>query len=155
MIITKNTTETSLINVTDNKEGIDTIQFRVRYQETDQMGVAYHGNYFTWFEMGRTELLRGVTGKSYQELEDTNVLMAIIKAECSYKKPAKYDDILTLKTQIVQITGVRLEHEYHLYRNDELLAVGHTTLATIDHQGRIVPVPGWLRALAPKSEKKK
>lgn len=123
-----------------------TLTLRVRYQETDQMGVVYHGNYFAWFEMGRTELLRETTGMSYQDLENSNTLMVIIKAECSYHKPAHYDEILTLKTRILRITRVRIEHEYRLYRDTELLATGHTILATVDRSGKIIPVPHFLIA---------
>ena len=110
------------------------------------MGVVYHGNYFTYFEMGRTELLRSATGISYRDMEDDHIMLVITKAECSYKKPARYDDLLTLKTRLVKMTRVRLEHEYLLYRDDELLAIGKTVLATMNKDtGAIVPVPAWMR----------
>ncbi len=122
-----------------------TIKLRVRYQETDQMGVVYHGNYFTWFEMGRTELLRTAYGVDYRSLEKSTVMFAIISAECSYKKPAKYDDILTLKTRVVHLSRVTIEHEYHLFRGEELLAVGHTVLASLDVKtGRPCAVPAFM-----------
>ncbi|MBR4751792.1 MAG: acyl-CoA thioesterase [Thermoguttaceae bacterium] len=123
------------------------IQFRVRYQETDQMGVVYHGNYFTYFEMGRTELLREATGVSYREVEEDQTMMVVVKAECSYLKPALYDDVLTLKTRVARITKASLEHEHELYRGDELLATGRIRLATVNKQGKIVPVPAWIRDL--------
>lgn len=129
-----------------------TIQFRVRYAETDQMGVVYHGNYFTYFEMGRTELLREATGVSYRDLEESATKMVVVKAECSFMKPARYDDWLTLKTRVVRTTRASLEHEYRLFRGDELLAVGKTKLATVDADGRIVPVPEWIKRLeSPRS----
>lgn len=123
------------------------IQFRVRYQETDQMGVVYHGNYFTYFEMGRTELLREATGVSYREVEENQTMMVVVKAECSYIKPAHYDDVLTLKTRVARISKASLEHEHELYRGSELLATGRIRLATVNKQGKIVPVPTWIREL--------
>ncbi|MBP3558027.1 MAG: acyl-CoA thioesterase [Thermoguttaceae bacterium] len=125
-----------------------TIQFRVRYAETDQMGVVYHGNYFTYFEMGRTELLREATGVSYRDVEESATKMVVVKAECSFIKPAKYDDLLTLKTRVLRTTRASLEHEYRLFRDGELLAVGKTKLATVDNAGKIVPVPDWIKNLA-------
>ena len=120
------------------------IEFRVRFSETDQMGVVWHGNYFSWFEMGRVEQLRR-RGISYREVEERGYAFTIIHAECDYKKPARYDDLLTLATEITRITPVRIEHRYHLYRGDELLAVGKTILATLDKNGEIKRVPDWLR----------
>ncbi|MDO5580365.1 MAG: thioesterase family protein [Planctomycetia bacterium] len=131
------------------------LAIRVRYQETDQMGVVYHGNYFAWFEMGRTEYLRETTGMSYQDLENANILMVIIKAECSYHKPAHYDEVLTLKTRLLRLTRVRIEHEYRLYRDEELLATGHTILATVDRTGKIIPVPASLLDPSAKNENSK
>lgn len=125
-----------------------TIQFRVRYAETDQMGVVYHGNYFTYFEMGRTELLREATGVSYRDVEESATKMVVVKAECNFMKPAKYDDLLTLKTRVLRTTRASLEHEYRLFRDGELLAVGKTKLATVDNTGKIVPVPDWIKNLA-------
>ena len=125
-----------------------TIQFRVRYAETDQMGVVYHGNYFTYFEMGRTELLREATGVSYRDVEESATKMVVVKAECNFMKPAKYDELLTLKTRGLRTTRASLEHEYRLFRDGELLAVGKTKLATVDNSGKIVPVPDWIKNLA-------
>ena len=136
----------SVATATEPVEG--TIQFRVRYAETDQMGVVYHGNYFTYFEMGRTELLREATGVSYRDVEESATKMVVVKAECNFMKPAKYDDLLTLKTRVLRTTRASLEHEYRLFRDDELLAVGKTKLATVDNSGKIVPVPDWIKNLA-------
>lgn len=121
------------------------LEFRVRYQETDQMGVVYHGNYFTYFEMGRTELLRSAIGISYRDLEASETLMVITKAECSYRKPAKYDDILTLKTRVIRMTRFKIEHEYRLFRDQELLAVGHTILVTVNRSGKLTAGPSWMQ----------
>ena len=124
---------------------VGTIQFRVRYKETDQMGVVYHSNYFAYFEMGRTELMSSLTGVRYRDLEKANVKMVVAAVDCVYHKPAEYDDLLTLKTRASKLGRASLTHEYKLYRGDELLVVGHTKLVTVDPTGKIVPVPDWLR----------
>ena len=121
------------------------IQIRVRYQETDQMGVVYHGNYFAYFEMGRTELLREATGCSYRDVEERGVMMVVSEARCQYLKPARYDDLLTLRTRVANVTAASLVHEYELYRDGELLVKGGTILVCVDKRGKIVPVPEWIR----------
>ena len=118
-------------------------QVRVRYQETDQMGIVYHGNYFTFFEIGRTEYLRS-HGYTYREMEAGGVLAVVVKVECSYYKAAKYDDLITIKTTIKRITRVKIEYEHHIYRDADLLATGHITLAFVDSKGKIQLVPDWI-----------
>ncbi|MDR3108126.1 MAG: acyl-CoA thioesterase [Planctomycetaceae bacterium] len=119
------------------------IEIRVRYQETDQGGLLYHGNYFAYFEMGRTELLRS-SGYTYREMEAAGAFAVVVKLDCSYKRPARYDDLLTLNTEIVRSTKFKVEHEYTLYRNEELLAIAHTTIGFVNREGIIVPVPEWM-----------
>ena len=119
------------------------LPIRVRYQETDQMGVVYHANYLTYFEMGRTEALRSL-GRTYRDMEESGLFCVIVKAECSYKKPAKYDDLLTLKVILRRVTRVKIEHEYQLFRDGELLATGKTVLAVVNREGVISPVPVWM-----------
>lgn len=109
------------------------------------MGVVYHGNYFTFFEIGRTEFLRSC-GYTYREMEATGVFGVVVKAECSYHKAAKYDDLLTIKTTVKRITRVKIEYEHHVYRETELLAVGHITLAFVDSEGKIQLVPQWIQS---------
>lgn len=123
------------------------IQIRVRYQETDQMGVVYHANYFAYFEMGRTELLRQATGLSYRSLEERGLLMVVAQASCKYLRPARYDDLLTLRTRVAKITAASLTHEYELFRGSETLVKGETTLVCVDRKGKIVPVPDDVRNL--------
>lgn len=118
-------------------------QFRVRYQETDQMGVVYHANYLTWFEMARTEALRSF-GKTYRDLEESGCFLVVNKVECSYKRPAKYDDWITVRTIIEKVTHVKIEHRYEVRRDEELLATGRTVLAAVDRNGRIIRIPDWL-----------
>jgi acyl-CoA thioester hydrolase len=119
------------------------IELRVRYQETDPMGFLHHANYFAYFEIGRTELLRA-SGGNYRQMEEDGLLVVVVKAECRFRRPARYDDILRLRTTIVRVTQAKIEHQYELFRGDECLAIGHVTLAVVDRDGRVQPVPeGW------------
>src|ERR1700758_3014798 len=103
------------------------IAIRVRYAETDRMGLLHHANYLVYFEQGRTELLRS-QGMAYKDLEDSGVLLVLVRAEVRYRSPARYDDLLTLRTSIVRVTAVRIDHRYELLRSGALLAEGSTTL---------------------------
>jgi acyl-CoA thioester hydrolase len=120
------------------------IEIRVRYQETDPMGFLHHGNYFTYFEIGRTELLRAAGG-NYRRMEEQGMLIVVVKADCRFHRPARYDDLLRLRTTISRITAAKIEHEYELFRGQERLAVGHVTLAVLDRQGKVQPVPEWMQ----------
>jgi acyl-CoA thioester hydrolase len=120
------------------------IEIRVRYQETDAMGVVHHANFLTYFEMGRTELLRA-SGYDYRRVEEGGVFMVIVEASCRYRRPARYDDLLRLRTVVSRVSPAKIEHEYQLFREDELLAEGHTTLACVDQAGQLQRVPEWLR----------
>lgn len=109
-----------------------TISLRVRYAETDQMGVVYHANYFPWFEMGRTELLRSL-GFSYQALEaEEDCVLPVVEASCRYRQPARYDDVLELRTRIKVLRGPFLVFGYELYREDALLSEGETKHVIVD-----------------------
>jgi len=121
------------------------VQVRVRYQETDQMGVVYHGNYFTFFEIGRTEYLRSC-GYTYRKMEEEGVFAVVVKAECSYHGAAKYDDLLTIKTAIKRITRVKIEYGHQIFRNTDLLATGSITLAFVNAEGKLQPAPSWIQA---------
>lgn len=120
------------------------IEFRVRYQETDAMGVVHHSNYLTWFEMGRTEMLRA-SGGSYRQMEEQGHFLVIYKAECKYSRPAKYDDLLRLRTTLTRVTAAKIEHQYEVFRGEDLLAQGHTVLACVDRRGQPQRIPDWLR----------
>ena len=120
------------------------VQIRVRYQETDSMGVLHHANYFTYFEIGRTELLRA-NGRDYRQVEEDGLFMVVVKIGCTYKKSANYDDVLTLRTRVTRISAAKIEHAYEVLRGDDLLAEGHSTLACVDREGRVQRVPEWLR----------
>ncbi len=120
------------------------IQIRVRYAETDRGGLLHHANYLVYFEQARTELLRGL-GVSYRELEDTGFFLVLSKVEVKYKSPARYDDVLTIRTTLVRATPVRLEHKYEVFQpTGKLVAEGATTLACVDRAGKLQAMPSWL-----------
>lgn len=120
------------------------LSIRVRYAETDRMGFLHHANYFVYFEMGRTELLRA-RGLSYRDIEDAGHFLVIIDIGCKFKKPARYDDLLTLRTTVERVSHVKIVHKYELSRDGELLAEGHSTLACIDRDGRPQALPDVLK----------
>ena len=109
---------------------------RVRYCETDAMGVLHHMNYIAFFEMARTELFRA-KGGNYRLMEERGLFLVIVKVECNYKKPAKYDDLLTLRVRVSKMSGAKLEHEYEVIRDQDLIATGRTVLACLDQDGQI------------------
>ncbi len=111
-----------------------TAKLRVRYKETDQMGVVYHSNYLVWFDIARTELIRSV-GISYQDMEDSGLLMPVIEACCQYRIPAKCEDNLLIKVRVSRYTGLRMNFEYEIIRelDNLLLATGETKHVFIDH----------------------
>ncbi len=120
------------------------VTIRVRYAETDRMGLLHHANYLIYFEQGRTELLRSC-GLSYKDLEDQGFLLVLTKIEVKYRWPAHYDDLLTLKTIVTRTTSVRIDHRYELYCEGRLLAEGASTLACVDREGRPQALPDFLR----------
>jgi acyl-CoA thioester hydrolase len=119
------------------------ITIRVRYAETDRMGLLHHANYLVYFEQGRTELLRA-RGLTYKDLEDQGFLLVVTKVEVKYRSPARYDDLLILRTKTVRTTPVRIDHAYELLRGTELLTQGTTTLACVDREGRLQRMPEFL-----------
>ncbi len=116
---------------------------RVRYCETDPMGFLHHANYFTYFEIGRTELLRA-SGGNYRKMEEDGLFVVVVRAECRFHRPARYDDLLRLRTTIARVTAAKIEHRYELFRGEERLATGQVTLAIVDRQGKICRVPEWM-----------
>jgi acyl-CoA thioester hydrolase len=128
-----------------------TIEIRVRYTECDPMGVAHHTAYPVWFEMGRTELLRQGSGLRYRDLEAQGVFFAVTRLDVRYKHPARYDDLLTLRTRITGTGRARIEHAYELERDGALLSAGTTTVVCLDRDGRPQPLPDSItRELAPE-----
>lgn len=120
------------------------ITIRVRYAETDRMGLLHHANYLIYFEQARTELLRHA-GLAYKDMEDQGFLFVLTKFEVRYRKPAHYDDLLTIRTTVVRTTAVRIDHRYEVFRDGVLLAEGSSTLACVDRSGRVQALPGYFR----------
>lgn len=107
-------------------------KIRVRYADTDQMGYMYYGNYATFYEVARTDMLRS-TGISYKDLEKMGVMMPVVNLECNYKKPAFYDELIRIETVIREKPSVKIKFEYSLYNEkDELINTGSTILVFVD-----------------------
>lgn len=123
-----------------------TISIRVRYCECDPGGVAHHSVFPIWFEMGRTELLRRMSTRSYRELEAEGLYLVVAKLAVNYRRPARYDDLLMLETRLVELGRAKILHEYTLLRDGEVLATASTTLACVDSTGTVKPIPDWLAA---------
>ncbi|WMI67624.1 thioesterase family protein [Mangrovimonas sp. YM274] len=110
----------------------DEIQFRIRYGETDQMGVVYHGNYAQYFEMGRTEWLRKF-GVSYRQMEESGIMLPVVSLNVKFKKSACYDDEIRVVTTLAKIPSASIEFDYEIFNSkNELLTTGKTVLAFID-----------------------
>lgn len=154
--------------------GVGAIQTRARYCECDPMGVVHHAAYIPWLEMGRTELLREA-GVSYAELEAAGVFLVIVKLECSFRRPAYYDDLVEIRTRVVGGSRIKIRHEYEVVRAEgaaggamepvpdagrestgannlvqrrtpgEVLMTAASLLASVDRTGRPAELPAWLQ----------
>ncbi len=120
------------------------MEIRVRYQETDAQGHVHHSNYLNYFEAARTEMLRS-WGRSYRDLEDSGTALVIVHAETNYHAPARFDDVLTVETQLVRAKGVRLKHQYTITRDDQTICHGHTIAACVDPSGKPKRLPDFLQ----------
>lgn len=108
------------------------ISFRVRYAETDQMGFVYYGNYAQYLEMGRVAWLRSL-GISYKTMEEGGVMLPVVSMQLDFKKPALYDDLITVETKLKKSPTVKIEFDYNIYNEEkELLVIANTVLAFID-----------------------
>jgi acyl-CoA thioester hydrolase len=123
-------------------------RIRVRYAETDQMGVVYYANYFVWFEVGRTDLLRE-SGWNYREMEIDGFALPVIEAHCTYRESAKYDDEIEVRTSGAMLSPVRVQFTYEVVRMADAatLATGTTVHATLDRNGRPCRLPPRVRTL--------
>jgi acyl-CoA thioester hydrolase len=119
------------------------ITIRVRYCETDAMGYLHHANFATYYEMGRTELLRE-QGGSYRDVEESGLFLVVVKLICNYHAPARFDDLLTLRTKVERISAVKIEHSYRLFRDQQLLATASSVLACVDREGKVQRLPDSL-----------
>ncbi len=126
-----------------------TVSIRVRYAETDQMGVVYYANYFVWFEVGRVELMRSL-GFDYKQLEEQEqCFLPVVEANCRYRAPARYDDLLTLETRVLNLRSSVVRFGYRLLREVEgaavLLAEGETVHVVVDRAMQKTPLPERFR----------
>ena len=119
---------------------------RVRYAETDQMGVVYYANYFVWFEVGRTELLRSLGG-TYKDLEAEGIFLPVIEASCTYSQASRYDDELDIRTTGRLLSPVRMEFQYEVVRlaDQVTTATGRTVHAALNRRGRPCRLPEKIR----------
>ena len=115
---------------------VNQTQIRVRYEETDRMGFVYHGNYFTWFEVGRTELFRSI-GLPYTVFEEGGIMLPVTEAESKYRIPAGYDDLITVQTTVTRLTPARINFKYRLLSpNGAVVTEGKTGHAFVDSTGK-------------------
>lgn len=108
-------------------------KLRVRYAETDAMGIVYHSNYYVWFEVGRGDFLRRFD-MSYKQMEEIGIILPVVESHCRYRIPAQYDDLLTIRTQVKELGAVKLSFQYQVIRDldNTLLAEGETVHAFTD-----------------------
>ena len=121
------------------------IEIRVRYCETDAMGFLHHANYLSYFEMGRTEMFRAAGG-NYRKMEQAGLFLVVVKVTCNYRRPARYDDLLTLRTRLKNAGPAKLDHEYLLMCDGTVLAEAEVRLACVDRDGSIRRIPEEIRA---------
>jgi acyl-CoA thioester hydrolase len=119
---------------------------RVRYAETDKMGVVYYANYLVWFEVGRADLLRSL-GWTYRDMEHAGISLPVIEAHCVYQRPARYDDELEIRTTGRMLSPVRMEFTYEVRRIDDgvVAASGKTVHAALDKGGKPCRLPARIR----------
>lgn len=117
-----------------------TAKLRVRFAETDAMGVVYHGNYFPWFEIARTKLLADY-GLPYRELQDAGFMLPVLEAHAEYKISAKYDDEISVRAMMKTAPRVRIRIDYEVRRGNELLCTGTTVHAFMNREGRAIRPP--------------
>lgn len=125
-----------------------TVRTRVRYPETDRMGVGHHTHHFVWFELGRTELMRNL-GCTYGDLEDREgIFFPVIEARALYRSPARYDEVLEVRTTLTEVRGARVRFDYTVARegSGETVSTGHTVHAAVGRDGRPLRLPEGLRA---------
>ncbi len=119
------------------------VTVEVRYVECDPMNVAHHSVYPVWLEIARTQLLRQ-RGRAYKEIEAAGIYIVVARLNIRYRRPAFYDDTLRIHVRLLAGGGVKILHDYQLYRNDELLAEAQTTLVCVNKKGELQPIPQGL-----------
>ena len=127
---------------------------RVIYGDTDNMGQAYYGNYFRWFEIGRNELFRSL-GISYASVEKRGIFLPVAEAYCKYAVPARYDDLLTIETSLDTRLKAAIKFDYRIFSQDgkTLLAQGYTRHACLNREGKVVRPPTFIKEVIEKNSK--
>ena len=125
--------------------------YRVIYGDTDNMGQVYYGNYFRWFEIGRSEMFRKL-GLPYKAVEDNGIFLPVSETHCKYSTPAKYDDIIVIETSVDSSVKGGIKFDYAIYAQDgeTLLAKGHTKHACVNQQGKVVRPPKFIKEILAK-----
>ena len=122
-----------------------TIQLRVRYEETDQMGVVYYSKYLVWFEIARTEFFRE-KGVEYRRIEEEDkVFIPVVEAYCRYRSSLRYDDLVDVTTKLAEVGKTRVVFEYEVNSGGKVKAIGRTSHAFVDKDGTPIPVPEKIR----------
>jgi acyl-CoA thioester hydrolase len=146
-------TSRRISDVSANPESVT--ELRVRYAETDQMGIVYHAHYLVWCEIARTDLIRTL-GASYRELEERGIRLAVAEASLRYIAPARYDDRIRIETRLIGVTSRTLIFDYTIVNADSStrLATARTTLISLDPENRVAALPlDVRRALAGDTER--
>jgi acyl-CoA thioester hydrolase len=126
-----------------NQAAVNETRIRVRYAETDKMGVVYHSNHLVWFEVGRVELLRQL-GFAYSDMEDKDGrYIAVVEAKCRYRAPVRYDEEVVIRTKLLNVRDSVIHFSYELFRGDDgsLIAEGETTHIVTDSNMKIAILP--------------
>lgn len=120
------------------------LEIRVRYDECDPMGFLHHSNFLKYFEIARTDLYRA-NGGSYRDFEESGLFVVVVRVDCRYRLPARYDDVLHVAVKIERMTQAKIEQVYEVHRGGDLLATAKVTLAVVDRQGQLQRIPDSLR----------
>ncbi|UCD77272.1 MAG: acyl-CoA thioesterase [Desulfobacterales bacterium] len=125
--------------------------YRVIYGDTDNMGQAYYGNYFRWFEIGRSEMFRFL-GLPYKAVEENGIFLPVAESHCKYASPAKYDDVLVIETSLDTKLKAGIKFDYKIFKEDgqTLIAEGYTKHPCVNREGRVVRPPQFLREVIAK-----
>ena len=121
-------------------------KIRVRYEDADPMGFLHHSKYLSYFEIGRTEMYRAAGG-NYRQLEESGGFVVVVRAEVRYRRPARYDDVVTVCTTLKKVTAAKIIHEYEMRLDEQSLATATVTLALVDRKGQAQRIPEWMREL--------
>ncbi|MDD5634240.1 MAG: thioesterase family protein [Candidatus Omnitrophica bacterium] len=133
------------------KKNVHTTEVRVRYAETDQMGVVYYSNYLVWFEIARTEFFRA-RGVVYRKIEEEDkIYLPVVESYCRYRAPVKYDDVVTINTELTEMGSTRIAFSYEVKVGDKVTTIGETKHAFVNASGSPIPVPEKIRSLLSNS----